>query len=139
MFLRRSVFERIGLFSEHLGPMKHNLSGGEDVDFVVRAIKSGERFLYVPGAIQYHHVDYDRFTLQYLVKKAYKRSSVSRHVRCSSSMEISSNIPLYLYRQVVIRLWKAVFTINQNKRRFYLVRLASALGEIEGLCKSKKK
>ncbi len=138
LFLRRSVFERIGLFSVQLGPMKHNLGGGEDVDFVVRAIKSGERFLYVPDAIQYHHVDYDRFTLQYLVKKAYKRSSVSKQVICSPSKNILSSVPFFLYRQAIGRLWKVIFSINQNKRRFYIVRLASTLGEIEGIWKSVK-
>ncbi len=136
LFLRRSVFDRIGLFSEQLGPMKHNLNGGEDVDFVVRAIKRGERFLYVPDAVQYHYVDYDRLTLQYLVKKAYKRSSVSRQVISSPSKNVISSVPLFLYRQVVGRLLKAIFSINQNKRRFYLVKLASALGEIEGIWKS---
>ncbi|MCP4270108.1 MAG: glycosyltransferase family 2 protein [Candidatus Brocadiaceae bacterium] len=139
LFLRRSVFERIGLFSEQLGPTKHNLSGGEDMDFVVRAIEGGERFVYIPGAIQYHYVDYDRLTLQYLVKKAYKRLSVSRQVRSSPSMSISRSIPFYLYRQIISRFLKAIFTINQNRRRFYLVRLASTLGEIEGYWKSAKK
>jgi glycosyltransferase involved in cell wall biosynthesis len=138
LFFRRSVFERNGLFSTELGPMKHNLRGGEDVDFVVRAIENGEHFLYVPDAIQYHYVDYDRFTLAYIVMKAYKRSSVSRQVISSPSGKKLNRVPFYLYRQAFGRLWNVIFSINQNRRRFYLVRLASAFGEIEGIWKSTK-
>jgi len=43
LVLRQGVFSRVGAFSVELGPKGHNLAGGEDSDFVQRALegKSG--------------------------------------------------------------------------------------------------
>ena len=128
LFVRRYVFQRTGLFSEQLGPRGHNLSGGEDIEFIKRALRNGERLLYIPEVLQYHQVDRSKFTLPYLLKKAYLRSMASYQFSESNV----SQVPAYFFRQVFGRLLKALFATNQNARRYYMVRLAATLGEIQG-------
>jgi arylsulfatase A-like enzyme/GT2 family glycosyltransferase len=127
LFLRRSVFERVGRFSTDLGPHGHDLGGGEDRDFVRRAFAAGERLQYVPDVVQFHHVDPERLRFGYVLRKAYQRSrSVARG---DSSIEA---VPLYLWRKLGENGFKAVFALGAARRRYYLVRAASTLGEIEG-------
>ncbi len=138
LFLRRSVFLQTGLFSLNMGPQGHNLAGGEDVDFMIRALKNGNRLLYIPNAIQYHYVDPARLTIWYLCKKTYCRSRDLMQIKAPPSGKKVGGIPVYLFRKVLSRLLKVVSTFNQGKRRYYLVRLATTLGEIEGFWKSMK-
>lgn len=132
--VRKSVFEKVGLFSEVLGPKGHNLAGGEDIEFVKRALRGGERLLYVPEILQYHQVERSKLEFSYLVKKAYLRSMASYNFSGSGA---SGGVPAYLYGQVLERAAKAVFTLNQDARRYYLVRLAAVLGEIRGRASKK--
>jgi glycosyltransferase involved in cell wall biosynthesis len=129
LVVRKSVFERVGLFLEALGPKGHNLAGGEDIEFVKRALRCGERLLYVPQILQYHQVQRSNLELSRLVKKAYLRSMATYRF-CESGS--NGGVPSYLYGQILERAAKAVFTFNRNARRYYLVRLAAVLGEIKG-------
>jgi glycosyltransferase involved in cell wall biosynthesis len=74
LVVKKEVFERIGLFSEELGPKGHNLKGGEDIEFVRRALSKGERILYIPHIRQHHQVFSENLRLSYLVRKARKES-----------------------------------------------------------------
>jgi glycosyltransferase involved in cell wall biosynthesis len=129
LVVRKSVFERAGLFREALGPKGHNLAGGEDIEFVRRAMRCGERLLYVPQILQYHQVEPSNLELSHLLKRAYLRSMAAYRFSESGS---NGGIPSYLYGQVLGRAAKAVLTFNRNARRYYLVRLAAVLGEIRG-------
>ncbi len=128
LIIRCEVFSRIGSFSTALGPHGHNLRGGEDIDFVLRAQEKGERLVYVPEIIQYHFVDRNRLRLPYLLQKSYQRSCTV----VQAQRKMSSGVPLYLWRKLVTYFLQCVFSLNWEKRRFYLVRLAAALGEISG-------
>ena len=132
LFVRKTVFGKIGLFSEKLGPKGHNLRGGEDIEFVRRALSHGESILYIPGALQYHHVDKSKLTLSYLIKKAYYRSMVACQYSELNSTRKVFQIPSYLFKQAISRFVKALFVIRQDARRHYLVRLAAVLGEMQG-------
>jgi len=46
--VRKNVFDSIGLFSVELGPTRHNLVGGEDHDFLLRATSKGFKIRYLP-------------------------------------------------------------------------------------------
>ena len=55
IFLRREVVERVGAFEESLGLGSGSLwSSGEEVEYVVRAIRAGARIEYDPGLIVHH-------------------------------------------------------------------------------------
>jgi glycosyltransferase involved in cell wall biosynthesis len=134
LIVKKAVFERIGLFSEQLGPKGNNLCGGEDIEFVNRALKSGERLLYDPMLMQYHHVDKSRLSLRYVIKKAYLRSMAAYQFEDSPDRSVR----LYLVRQAFVRFMRASFSLDKNARRYYLVRFAASLGEIQGRLKSRR-
>lgn len=128
LFLRREVFEKTGGFSTELGPKGHDLGGGEDSDFVLRALMAGVRLQYVPDVVQYHYVDLERFRFRYILQKSYQRSrSVSRVHHGGSA------IPRYMWRKLANYLGAAALSLNWPRTRFYLVRVAATLGEIRGV------
>lgn len=127
LFLRGDVFDRTGDFPTELGPRGHDLGGGEDSVFVERALSRGERLMYVPGVLQHHYVDHDRLKFGYVLRKAYQRARstvMSQHVR--------SGIPPYQWRKLGHYLLTLAFSFSGARLRFYLVRIASTLGEMAG-------
>jgi len=129
LIVRRQVFPRVGTFNPGLGPSGHDLGGAEDADFLHRALAAGERLFYVPAILQYHAVNKDHLQLKYLVRKSFQRSRASQRFR----MRSDSGIPLYLWKKCLIYGLKAVSSLPlADRRRFYFVRLAAALGEMQG-------
>jgi GT2 family glycosyltransferase len=119
----------VGPFSTKLGPVGHDLGGSEDLDWILRAQRAGASLQYVPSMVQYHYVDIDRLTLTYMMKKAYKRSASTIALKEPARKR---RVPLYLYRKLGEYLLYALSAIRHDKRRFYLVRAAAALGEMRG-------
>ena len=126
--VRREVFDRVGGFSTDLGPHGHNLGGGEDVDFVYRCLEVGKRIQYVPGILQYHYVDPERLRFGYLLRKSFQRSRAGIRSR---SRQVSS-VPIYMWRKLATYVLLAIISLSWSRTRFYLVRLAAALGEWRG-------
>jgi len=99
------------------------------MEWIKRALSLGARLWYVPEAVQYHFVDPARLNLMYLLTKAYKRSATAILHAAESSPH---GVPRYLYRKLAVYGLKAVTALAAERRRFYLVRTAAALGEIAG-------
>ncbi len=130
LFFRRDLVKRVGAFSTDLGPVKHNLRGAEDIEWVRRAISMGIALQYVPEVIQYHYVDPQRLKLSYLVRKAFERSASM--VRLRAGNPNGGAVPLYMVRKIGHYLAAALFSLGASRRRFYLVRLGAAVGELKG-------
>ena len=126
--VRREVFERVGRFSTDLGPHGHDLGGGEDIDFVQRCLAAGEQIQYVPGIRQYHYVDPERLRFGYLLRKSFQRSRSG--IRSQSWQ--SASVPLYMWRKIATYFMLGAVSLSWPRTRFYLVRLAAALGELRG-------
>lgn len=124
--LTRSVFERVGPFSIELGPQGHNLIGSEDLDFVRRALMVGERIAYCPEMVQYHFVEEERLTLKYLLEKGFQRSYSAALINVAPG----SKVPLYLWRKLGSYALRAALSLYWPEKRFFMVRVAAALGEI---------
>ncbi len=129
IFLHYELLVRVGDFSTNFGPKGHDLGGAEDLQWVLRAQESGAMLQYVPDVIQYHYVDPERLRLSYLIKKAYERSASTVRISKANTGPV---IPNYMYRKIAGYLFSAIFCLHFQKRRFYLMRLAAALGEIKG-------
>lgn len=127
LFLRGFVFDQVGPFQTKLGPHGHDLGGGEDSAFVLAALTSGNRLMYVPEVVQYHHVDQQRLKLTYLLRKAYQRSRTT-----VLSKQVRSGVPVYLWRKLAQYGVNTLLSFNRDRLRFYLVRIATTLGEIAG-------
>ncbi|MBE0470370.1 MAG: glycosyltransferase family 2 protein [Methyloprofundus sp.] len=129
LIVKKDVFQKIGTFSTDLGPKGHNLVGGEDSDFVLRALNAGETILYMPDIIQYHYVDPERLKLSFLILNSFQRT---RSFTLINSPDHSA-IPLYMWRKLFNYIASLLISFNRIKIRFYLMRIASTIGEISGL------
>lgn len=126
--VHRNIFDKIGKFTESLGPTGHDLMGSEDTDFFQRAVNSGELIQYIPNIEQFHYVDKNRLKLNYLVTKSFQRNRSITLTRNS----IGFRIPLYLIRQLIFNFINLTFSSSFLRFRFYLMRCSSTLGEIVG-------
>ena len=133
LFLRRVVFARVGSFDLDLGPVGHDLGGAEDIEWVRRALNKGELLRYIPDVVQYHYVDLERLRIVYVMRKAYGRTVSA--MRLKSSIAENQYVPLYMWRKLFAYVFKAVTSTNADGRRYYLVRMAAACGEIRGFQK----
>lgn len=138
LIIKTKLFKKIGKFSTKLGPTGHNLGGGEDYDWVVRAYEAGAKLQYIPDMIQYHYVDNDRLNLSYLIKKSFERTSSVIQLSHIAQSYSGLLFPRYLLKKTVIYLFHFFFSLTNSARRFYLVRLAAVLGEINAFLKVKK-
>jgi arylsulfatase A-like enzyme len=125
--VRRAVFEAVGSFAVDLGPTGHNLAGGEDHDFLKRAVDKGFSLRYLPKMRQLHAIDPERMSIPYTLRKSFQRSRANFLIRRDEHRP-----RLYMFRKIVEHLGNAVFTLNASRRFFYLVRLAASLGELTG-------
>lgn len=126
LVVRLHVFELTGLFSTELGPHGHDLGGGEDSEYVLRALTRGVVCQYTPDIVQHHYVDTERLRLPYLLKKAYQRT------RSTSRIQGNGRVPLYMWRKLAEYGFHSIFSLSWAKRRFFWVRTAAALGEAQG-------
>lgn len=126
---RVPALKQIGHFSVDLGPRGHDLGGGEDTEFILRALRSGERLIYEPSIVQYHHVDLSRFKINYLIRKAYHRSRASTQLTRSSGY----GVPLYAWRKLIQYIAGVALSLSWVRKRFFLIRTAASLGEISGM------
>ncbi len=71
MGVRRSAFERYGLYDVRLGRTGAQLLGGEERELVARFRKAGESIYYLPQAIIYHCIPQSRWSFEHLRKTAF--------------------------------------------------------------------
>ena len=125
--VRREVFAAIGNFSIDLGPTGHNLAGGEDHDFLRRAVAHGFRLRYLPVMRQLHAVDAARMETAYTLRKSFSRSRAQTRIRPDTRRP-----RLFMFTKALVHLGSALFTLDARRRFFYMVRLAASLGELAG-------
>ena len=133
LILRKALIDNIGFFREELGPKGHNLAGGEDVDYVLRAMAAGHRFFYSKKIIQYHQIDKSRLRLSYLMKKAFLRHRVLKTIgKQQASGRTIFGIPLYLFLKLFRQVILTAGSPELKYKRYGLVRLSGHSGEIIG-------
>ena len=126
LVVRRSVFELAGQFSTELGPHGHDLGGGEDSEYVLRALARGAGCQYAPDIVQHHYVDTERLRLSYLLRKSYQRT------RSTARIHGNGRVPLYMWRKLAEYGFHSLFSLSWARRRFFWVRTAAASGEVQG-------
>lgn len=124
--VRRRIFDKVGGFLEELGPQGHNLMGGEDNEFLQRAVSAGARILYAPSISQLHMVDNERMTTFYMMRKSYLRSL--SHVLITKDGPVT--LRPYMFAKPIKYAFSALFTFNSCRRFHFLMRLAASLGEM---------
>jgi len=133
LIVKREIFSKVGTFSTELGPKGHNLVGGEDSDFILRTLAANVTIQYIPDIIQYHYVDLVRFKLSNLIRTSFQRTLSFTLV----SNPLRSLPPLYMWRKLFTYIFSLLIAFKMTKIRFYLMRIASTVGEILGYLESK--
>jgi glucosyl-dolichyl phosphate glucuronosyltransferase len=127
--LRRTVFDRIGVFSMKLGRSAKNLLSEEDADLFRRLQSAGVLGLYVPELIIYHHLHENRLTRGYHRRWAYWRA-VSQGVL---DRDVQEKVP-YLFgvpRYKIGRAFRGLMSLpmhrlgKKNKGQAFADELAS--------------
>jgi GT2 family glycosyltransferase len=88
--VRRDVFDRIGGFDERLGPGASGTS--EDVEFASRLAQWGIAIGLAPNAVVYHHVDWDRLTDEYFIKRHWQQGRSRLLINDRSRVQIGLNL-----------------------------------------------
>lgn len=128
LIVRLGVVRATGPFLTELGPTGHDLGGSEDVEWIRRAMRNGAVLCYAPQIVQHHFVDGERLRFSYLVRKGFHRSKSVMRFR-----HTDGGVPLYMWRKVGGYALRSGLALDAQARRFYLVRLASSLGEMSGM------
>lgn len=133
LIIEKKVFERIGNFSEALGPKGHNLMGSEDSDFILRALKAGEKLEYIPAIVQYHYVDLSHLKLTYLILKSFQRNRSITLTRYPERIRV----PNYLWPKLGRYIAGVLFSFSADPIRFHLTKAAGIFGQIVGSIQSR--
>jgi len=110
IFLRRSVFERVGRFDERLGPGAAGTS--EDVDLAHRLRDAKIAIGYAPGAIVYHRVDRDRLTEDYFERRHRQQGASRSLMRRRGTVEILLDLTRATFQFMI-------YTVIGNERNRY--------------------
>jgi glycosyltransferase involved in cell wall biosynthesis len=69
--VRKTIFDKIGLFDEELGRSIGNLMGEEETDIQRRILKEGFKIIYEPNSIVTHLVDEERLTKLWFLERSF--------------------------------------------------------------------
>jgi hypothetical protein len=84
----------------------------------------GQRILYMPSLRQLHAIEPERMRTRYMLRKSYLRSLSSQRMGGSNPRQLR---PYMIVKPLKYGL-NALFTLNGNRRFYYLIRTAAALG-----------
>ena len=125
IIVNKKVIDKVGRFSTRkLGPTGHNLAGGEDHDFIKRALDHGYRILYNPKLRQFHQLEHERMEFAYMMKKSYKRSFSMIKSRGEGKFQ------KFMIRKVLLYFLQTLFCFRYTVRFYYCIKLSAALGEM---------
>lgn len=80
MAVRRDILDKYGAFNTSLGRVGTKLVGGEESDFFERLANGGEKCFYVPNAVIWHIIPFEKLTKEYFVRLSYN-VGVSQRMR----------------------------------------------------------
>jgi len=96
----KTVFDKVGLFSEDLGEAGSPLFQGEDAEFSMKLLRTlGKAVKYIPTALVYHKVHGDRVKFKSLLKRAYGQGYAKAYIR-----KLHNNVNALSVEQEYLRL-----------------------------------
>jgi len=118
MAVRRSVFDRVGVFDPRRGLQGSRRYGGEDTEFVRRALAAGYRAVYDPSVVVWHRIGADRMSVRYLSRVCFHRAEAEARLRPYVARGSFLGIPLGLYRSLAKQLarWIAAVALRRPGR-----------------------
>jgi glucosyl-dolichyl phosphate glucuronosyltransferase len=122
--LRRSCFDKVGVYSTLYGRTAKRLLAGEDADMHARLIAAGLKGFYHPELVIYHHISAERMKKSYMRSWAFWASASEGYGARLSTPQGSSfwGVPLYAYRKALgapLRWSKAVLSDRDAANIFH--------------------
>jgi glycosyltransferase involved in cell wall biosynthesis len=137
MAARREVLTTLGSFDPQRGVIGATLYGGEDVDFVARALAAGYRAVYDPRVVVAHRLGAERMRRRYLSRLCFERAEGKALVDQAPTGRLVLGAPLFAYRMAVVRLgrWLAASALRQPDGLEQWLECCKAAGTLRGLWK----
>ena len=135
--VKSEIFRKYGLFDSNLGRKPGKLYGGEETDFLHRVRNAGEKLLYYPLSIIYHHVPGNRMSKNYFRKWRFDQGELEGllmgDAKYINIMNIHSITTLQLAKHFIVSLFKVgCFT---KDRLDHELRICQILGFLSGRMK----
>lgn len=109
MAVRRELFGRVGLFDTSRGRVGTTLSSGEDGELFERILAAGARVMFFGNARVHHRVEAFRLNKPYFRRWRFQNSRNKGEVLGVAGARTAFGIPLYLFRQTLMAICRAVF------------------------------
>lgn len=143
MAFRREAFEKYGDFRTDLGRYGDNLRSGEDTDFGIRLLTSGERLRYEPSAVVNHPVPEGRLQKDYILSWFFEnnRADVAM-LGIPAARWFVAGVPVALFRRLARWSMQWLISIKPPDRFYCRSKVWGALGTISGcyqLSRSKRR
>ena len=135
--VKSEIFRKYGLFDSNLGRKPGKLYSYEETDFLHRVRNAGEKLLYYPLSIIYHHVPGNRMSKNYFRKWRFDQGELEGllmgDAKYINIMNIHSITTLQLAKNFIVSLLKiGCFT---KDRLDHELRLCQILGFLSGRLK----
>lgn len=104
---QRSLFARLGNFDPHLGRNGEVLAGGEEIDMLMRVVRSGGKVMYFPQARVRHKVEAFRLRKSYFRRWRHECSRNEAQKWPAIQGRQIAGVPWYLFAQLFRAVWQS--------------------------------
>ena len=135
--VRKSVFRDHGYFDVNLGPKAEKMHDSEDISFINRLIRGGEKVLYSPDVVIEHVVPAKHIEKSYLRNRAFYQAELKGMNEVPAEGRNIFGIPLYMLREVLTTAMEIMYlrfvspVISFQKEIFLVDRIGFMAGRIK--------
>ena len=97
--------KRAGGFDSRYGPGSRLGATGQEWNMQIALKQLGARFEYLPGAVVWHHVDFGRFSPDFLLRRKF-RGGLEAGIRAADHMKYSPRVKDLLLRPLMRARWR---------------------------------
>lgn len=139
MFFRKKAFDEDNYFREDLGPIGQKMEYGEDAEFCRRLVEKGEKLFYISKAIVYHNIPVERINKKYFCRRRFDSACDEiRYRKGDKKLPYLFGVPRYLFMHFLSDFIKWIFSIRNERRFFYRLKVCTDMGQIKGYRKVTK-
>jgi glycosyltransferase involved in cell wall biosynthesis len=134
---KAGIFKKYGLFDTSIGHTGGKLYGGDEVELNQNLLKAGERIVYCPDILVWHHISRSRMERSYFRKWSFDKGELKGIQQGDYPYRNFYGIPLYMIRQLpgeILRSWIRQLR-NPESRLREQMNLAGRIGYLSGRLK----
>lgn len=105
----KSVFGKHGDFDVNLGPKAEKMYNNEDVGFIEKLIKGGEKVLYSPEVVVEHIIPSQHMEKSYFRKRMFHQGEIKGFGEWKKASRSIAGIPLYLIKEFIATTFEYIY------------------------------